>query len=185
MTIASRGTVLTTPWFEVIAKDIRGREAEGPYYALRMSDYVTVLALTVDHRVVLVRQYRPAVERETLELPSGHVEPGESPIECGLRELREETGYIPGRAESLGRYLSDTGRHENGIWYVLVRDAVRDASAAVTEADIRCECVPLRQLPDLMTEGKLDHALNLAVFAAALRRAPELFDQWRVSDGRI
>lgn len=181
MTIVSRDTALTTPWFDVVAKTVQGRESEGPYYSLRMSDYVTVLALTRDHRVVLVRQYRPAVERETLELPSGHVEPGESPVECGLRELREETGYVPGRAESLGRYLSDTGRHENGIWYVLVRDAVRDAAAPAVEEGIRCECVPLKELPTLMTEGKLDHALNLAVFAAALTRAPELLDQWRAS----
>lgn len=179
MEITASRTVHRTPWFEVIAKDIRGRESEGPYYALRMSDYVTVLAVTPDHRVVLVRQYRPAVERQTLELPSGHVEPGESPLECGLRELREETGYIPGRAQSLGRYLSDAGRHENGIWYVLVRDAVKDASAPPAEEGVQCELVPLRELSGLMSEGKLDHALNLAVFAVALVRAPELFDQWR------
>ena len=67
----------STPWFEIVGKTMR--EGESPYYSLRLPDYVSVVALTEDGKVLIVRQYRPAVEHHTLELPSGLVDPGETP----------------------------------------------------------------------------------------------------------
>jgi len=49
-----------TPWFEVVGKTMDAEEA--PYYSLRLPDYAAVVALTEDQRVLVVRQYRPAVE---------------------------------------------------------------------------------------------------------------------------
>ncbi|MFV3037892.1 NUDIX hydrolase, partial [Klebsiella pneumoniae] len=69
-----------------------------PFYSLKIPDYVTVIAWTREDRIVLVRQYRPAIERETLELPSGLVDTSDPPDVCAARELEEETGY---RAKSL------------------------------------------------------------------------------------
>src|SRR5437763_401900 len=60
-----------TPWFQILGKTMR--EGEDPYYSLRLPDYAAVVALTEDQRVLIVRQYRPAVEHHTLELPSGLV----------------------------------------------------------------------------------------------------------------
>ena len=89
--ITSRSIEFTTPWFDLVAK--RMNAVDPPYYSLRMLDYVSVIALTTERQVVLVRQYRPAVERYTLELPSGHVEADETPEQSAHRELAEETGY--------------------------------------------------------------------------------------------
>ncbi|MBQ9378059.1 MAG: NUDIX hydrolase [Schwartzia sp.] len=53
-----------------------------------------VVPLTEDGKVILVRQYRYPVERVTLEIPAGKLDvPGEDPLECAKRELKEETGY--------------------------------------------------------------------------------------------
>ena len=57
--------VFTTPWCRLIEKTGRGFDA--PYYVLHTSDYVTVLAITDDDRLVLVRQWRPALEAFSLE----------------------------------------------------------------------------------------------------------------------
>ena len=69
--------VFSVPWFDVVARKAEG--SASPYYILRTCDHVTVLAATAEGPLLMVRQYRPAVERETLELPSGHVEEGELP----------------------------------------------------------------------------------------------------------
>lgn len=58
--------------------------------------------------VVFVRQYRPAVQRYTLEFPAGLVDPGESPSQAALRELKEETGYT-GRVVSCSPPLTLDG----------------------------------------------------------------------------
>ena len=59
---------------------------------------VAIVAITNDNKIVLVKQYRKAVEKELFELPAGKMETGETPLDCAIRELKEETGY---RADSL------------------------------------------------------------------------------------
>ena len=46
----------------------------------------------MDDKILLVKQFRPAINKETLEIPAGKLEYGEDPMACGLRELNEETG---------------------------------------------------------------------------------------------
>lgn len=64
---------------------------------------VSVMALTEEHKMIFVRQYRKPLEQETLELPAGKLEPGEDPAACAIREMEEETGY---RVERLFHVVS-------------------------------------------------------------------------------
>ena len=63
---------------------------------------VGVLALTDDNKILMVSQYRKAIEKEILEIPAGKLEKGEYPLVCGMRELEEETGYRAKEMVSLG-----------------------------------------------------------------------------------
>src|SRR5688500_17609714 len=63
-----------------------------PYYLLQVPDCVTVVARTSEGRILLVRQHRVVTGEQTIELPSGHVDPGETPEQAARRELLEETG---------------------------------------------------------------------------------------------
>jgi len=140
-----------------------------------MQDYVSVLALTTGREWLLVRQYRPAIERNTLELPSGHVEPNESPEASARRELAEECGFEAARFELLGTLLSDTGRNENRLWCYLALEARPLAGGHVPEPEVECIRVPQARLAELLRKGEFDHALHLAaLMLAAVRHGPEL-----------
>ena len=71
------------------------------FFILEFPDWVNVVALTEDNRVILVRQYRHGLEEVNLEIPGGVVDPGEEAAAAAVRELREETGYAPARVEAL------------------------------------------------------------------------------------
>jgi len=69
-------------------------------------DWVNVVALTHDDRIVLIRQFRFGTEQVTLEIPGGIIDPGEAPLFAAQRELLEETGYRwrrPATAPTAGR----------------------------------------------------------------------------------
>ena len=80
-------TVFSTAWFDLIARTIEPSDSSEPYYSLRGKDYVSIVAITRNREIVLVRQYRPAVGKVTLELPAGMVESSEQPEQTARREL--------------------------------------------------------------------------------------------------
>jgi 8-oxo-dGTP pyrophosphatase MutT (NUDIX family) len=107
---------------------------------------------------------------KTLELPSGHVENGESPEAAARRELAEETGYEAAKYRLLGTLLPNTGRLANKLWCFYTDGATQMRSRVNREKGVqlvRCEAPELfRQI----ATGKINHALNLAVlFLAAVR----------------
>jgi ADP-ribose pyrophosphatase len=105
--------VLSTNWFEVEEK--RLGQHPTPYFVLNCTDYVSIVARTDDDQLVLVRQFRPAIEEYTLELPSGHVEPGETALSAIVRELSEETGYVADSIDEMGVLRPDAGRLSNRL----------------------------------------------------------------------
>jgi ADP-ribose pyrophosphatase len=166
--ILSRTCVFNTAWFDVVAKSITG--STDPYYSLRLPDYVTILPLTPDHEIVLVRQYRPAVEGFTLELPSGHVDEGEAPAEAAVRELEEETQRRPGSLTALaGPLVPDTGRLGNRQWCFLALDVVDTRCARPMDSDEEIEVILCTQteLHDHICAGRFNHALHLAALSLA------------------
>ncbi len=167
----------STAWFDVISKRIE--DSEEPYYSLRMLDYVAVVALTANHEIILVRQYRPAVEQYTLELPSGHVEKDHTPEESARLELVEETGFTAPQLEFLGTLLSDTGRNENRMWCYLAHAARPPSADWVPEKGIDVILAPMDEVHDMILRGEFGHALNMAALMMALLRRerclPHLF----------
>src|SRR5260370_33348083 len=87
----SSALIFSTPWFNVVAKTLEDKQE--PYYSLELPDYVSVIAITDKNHVLLMRQYRPAVDSYTLELPAGHVDAGKTTSEATRRELLEQNGY--------------------------------------------------------------------------------------------
>jgi len=167
-TITHQERVFSTAWFSVLAKTVNGQGA--PFYSLEQLDYVTVLAVTPHREILLVRQYRPAVERYTLELPGGHVEPGEEPEYAARRELLEETGFQAERLELLGTLVPDSGRLSNRLWCFFAGELKQVSSTPEFEqGDALLACKPT-ELLDYIVDSRFDHALHLAIVLLALSK---------------
>ncbi len=155
-----------SPWCTLVSRPAPdGR----PYYLLELSDYVAVIALTAQRELVLVKQYRLVVDRDTFELPSGHVDAGETPEQAAQRELLEETG-MSAPLEFLGVLVPDIGRLANRMWCYFAKDVVKTAEPADTGEGITVVTVPEAEAMAMATDGRMDHALNLsALFLAAAK----------------
>lgn len=102
--MSNKRTVFWTEWFSVEQVPGAGEASLNgePYYRVNSPDGVIVLAMTRDERIILVRQFRPAVNQYTLEFPSGAVNESESPQAAAMRELQEEAGFVCESMELLG-----------------------------------------------------------------------------------
>ncbi len=130
------------------------------YYVLHLADAVHVVALTPDEEVLLVRQFRAGSGRDSLEIPGGLVDPGEDPCAAGARELLEETGYAGDPPVFLGTLWSNPSLLTSRISTVVISNArlVADTNPDEHE-ELTIERVPADDIPRLIREGQIDHAL--------------------------
>lgn len=142
-------------------------DSDSPYYCLNLHDYVTILAITENNEVLLVSQYRPALERMSLELPSGHIESGESPEQAARRELLEETGYETNEIILLNSFDPNTGRQSNKLWGFFAEN-VKKTENQNREKNVDLVVCKLNEFLDLLKNGKLIHSLDLSVILLAL-----------------
>jgi 8-oxo-dGTP pyrophosphatase MutT (NUDIX family) len=129
--IRSRRTIAISQWMDVIAREVAFTAGAEPeiYHAVSQQDYLSIVAVTPDGRIPIVRQYRPAVEAFTWELPAGLLERGEEPAAACVRELLEETGYPALAVHSLGAPMAAcTGRLSNSVhsFYIKTGERVAD-----------------------------------------------------------
>jgi ADP-ribose pyrophosphatase len=161
----NRKSVFETPWFSLIAKYFDETSSSSPHYSIQTDDYVSIVAVTQDNEFVLVRQFRPAVETATLELPAGHVDGNETPEFSARRELLEETGFDARSIKPLGWLLPDTGRLSNRMWCFFASDLM--AVKFEPEAGIDIVRLKHQELTSAIVEGKFNHALHIAALSLA------------------
>jgi len=103
-----------TPWLKLLSRPFNANGDR--YHFLSLQDYICLLAILDDKEILLVKQYRAAIDRVSLELPAGLVEKDETPEQCAIRECREETGYEPKDLELIFKGRVDPGRLDNHLW---------------------------------------------------------------------
>ncbi len=126
------------------------------------SNCIVVVPMDEAGNVLLVRQFREAVDRALLELPAGGIEPGETPEDCVRRELQEEIGYLPREIEGLGGFYSAPGYSTEYLYLYVASDLVPSRREAEDTEAIRVERVPLTRTPELIASGEICDAKSVA-----------------------
>jgi ADP-ribose pyrophosphatase len=129
-----------------------------------------IVALDSGDNVLLVRQYRKAVEKFLLEIPAGLLEQGEELLGCAQRELEEETGFSAGRWEKLGSFYSSPGFCTEDMHLYLATGLSPAKREADDDEDIELVRTPLADIPELIASGEIIDAKSVAGLLMALRK---------------
>ena len=116
------------------------------------------LPILPDGRLILIRQFRPAISDYLLEIPAGRLEPGEDSGSCIARELQEEIGYRPGQLEKLGEIYSSVGFCNELIHLYLARDLEPVAQSLEPDEFIELQTMTLEEALQLVSSGELRDA---------------------------
>ena len=136
---------------------------------LEFRAWANIIALTRNHEVVLIRQYRHGVQEVLWEIPGGVVEEGEDPLEGVKRELLEETGYTASRFIQVGKLYPNPAFQTNTVYCFLALNAEKVTGQSLDDGeDIEVQLVPMDQLITMIRNGEFPHALLVAAVFQAL-----------------
>ena len=130
---------------------------------------VCIVPMDPADNVLMVRQYRKAVESLLLEAPAGKMEGDEDPEETALRELQEEVGHSAGDLQALGSFYVAPGWCTQTIHAFLARDLVQSKLDADDDEFIETVRVPLGQIPALIADGTIRDAKSVTALLLAMR----------------
>jgi len=134
---------------------------------------VTVLPLDAEGNVYCVRQYRYAMGEHILETPAGKLESGEAPIQCAVRELKEETGFEADEYVYLGEFYPSPGYcHEKLYAYLAM--GLSKGEAHLDEGEfLDVEKYPLNTLVDMVMDNRLKDAKTIIAILKAKKYLEE------------
>jgi ADP-ribose pyrophosphatase len=121
---------------------------------------VAIIALTDEGKLVLVEQYRKAMERSLVEIPAGKLEKGEEPAASAVRELEEETGYECEKMEWLTSFYTSPGFADELVHVFVAKNLKKKENAAALDEDEFVELMELTltEAEQFMKEGKIKDA---------------------------
>ncbi|HWR68933.1 MAG TPA: NUDIX hydrolase [Desulfomonilia bacterium] len=140
------------------------------FTVFELEDWVNIIPITEDGRVVTIRQYRHGVRHDTLEIPGGLIsEEDSSPMEAAVREMTEETGYISTDVVHIGTVEPNPALQTNRCFSFLAMNCSLASGQMLdpTEA-IQVELVKRQDIYRMIREQRITHGLVVAAFAHLL-----------------
>jgi ADP-ribose pyrophosphatase len=150
---------------EVLLRDGR----KGRRMRIDHPEAAAVVPFVAHDQIVMVKQYRYALGKETLEIPAGKLDPGETPEACVRRELLEETGYDAGELTFLYTYAPAIG-YSNELIHIYSARGLKKTRKKIDEGEISSvKIYSTRRLRRMMKEGRLvDGKTLLALFFSGI-----------------
>lgn len=134
---------------------------------------VTVLPVDEQGNCYMVRQFRYPFGRMMLEAPAGKLEYGEDPLECGIRELSEETGFSADRFIDLGAMCTSPG-FSTEVLHLYLALGLHAGSSHPDEGEyLNVERIPLTQLSQMVMRNEIDDGKTVAILLKAERYLAE------------
>lgn len=150
------------PWVHLVSRFTD--ENPQPYVHLRTQDYVTIIAIN-GRRLALVKQFRIALNLETIELPSGLIESGQSPLAAAWKELEEEVGLIPtSDPVPLPVQFVDTARLETRV-YPFFFETTDEKADWIGEPGITRIWIEQEDIPTTLRSGTLSLSSHSGMLA--------------------
>ncbi|HSW57411.1 MAG TPA: NUDIX hydrolase [Dehalococcoidales bacterium] len=123
---------------------------------------ITVVPVDENGDIILVRQFRKALENELLELPAGGIEPGEDPVAAVKRELQEEIGFIPGKSEKLGGVYTSPGFCNEYLHLFIATELRPSRLTAEDSAGITLVRIKADQIIPMLETNQINDAKSVA-----------------------
>ena len=128
---------------------------------------VGVIALTKDEEILLVKQFRSPYEKTVIEIPAGKKEPGEDPLECGKRELLEETGFTAEKFIPLGELYPSPG-YCGEIIHLFLATSLNKSNQNLDEDEfLTVERYPLPVFEAMIARGEIVDGKTLSAYTLA------------------
>ncbi|HSJ38478.1 MAG TPA: NUDIX hydrolase [Planococcus sp. (in: firmicutes)] len=137
---------------------------------------VAIVAITAEKKIIMVEQYRKALERSIIEVPAGKLERGESPETTAMRELEEETGYTADSLQLIQSFSTSPGFADEVVHLFFAEGLKKSESGAVTDDDEFVELleVTVEEAEKMMLDNRIyDAKTAFAVLWAKQRLSVE------------
>jgi 8-oxo-dGTP pyrophosphatase MutT (NUDIX family) len=174
-TVTASRIVLADRWIRVRADSCvaANGDAIDPFYVLEYRDWVHVVALTDDDRLVMNRQYRHGAGEVHLELPGGVMDAEDGdPVVGGAREFREETGFGAREFRHVVTLRPNPSTHTNRVHTVLALGAAPAGAQSFDNGEeIAVELIPVPEVLRVIREGGVQQSTHVASLLLALAAA--------------
>jgi 8-oxo-dGTP pyrophosphatase MutT (NUDIX family) len=173
----SRKSVYSNPWLQVFEDQVvRPGGKEGYFGLVHMKPGSTVLALTDNGEAYLVKEYKYAIERESVELMSGALEGNETPLEAARRELKEETGLEARDWIDLG-VVDPFTTLINSPNYMFLALGVREGESNQDEGEVlEVFKVPFAEAVSMVMRSEIRHAASCVLILKAQTYLKDLLE---------
>jgi ADP-ribose pyrophosphatase len=161
-TFVDQSLVATTRIFRLIAENWRSPRTGVTHTFTNIDsvDFVNVVAIDTQDRMLLIRQFRFGTREFTLEVAGGMCEPGEDPRVTAVRELREETGYVGKTVTELGYCEPNPAIFNNRAHMFLIEGCEPSGELVLDPGeDIEVVPTPVSEVMELLNTGSITHAL--------------------------
>lgn len=137
---------------------------ETDFTVLERGEVVAILPITSENEIIVVEQYRPAVDKITIDIPGGGINSNESPLEAAKRELREETGITAEKILKLGTFYPDSGRSEQ-IRHIYAAINLRFGKQILDKEEfINIKKIPYEKLRNMILRGGIKEITLVLTF---------------------
>lgn len=126
---------------------------------------VGIVAFLEDDKIVLVEQFRKPVEKTLIEIPAGKIDRNEDPLKSAIRELEEETGYIPQNIEYLGKIAPAPGFCDEYIYLYKATNLKKGIIGGDEDEFINVITLSISEIKVMIRSGKIEDAKTIAAMA--------------------